>query len=194
LGTLKEKDSKRGRIEAQHKILEEVKKEPNKESQYLTLSELASRPIQLQKGSRQEKEARGGSQVGQEISPNAIILEKDLQSFKRTGLRWAILKCLDCKLKDNAFDIPPYVDSDLGMVRSIIETGCSHLDAANRRLDSVQNTLLEKALVLHHLEFKYWEDLLWIYYYNKLSKADLEKMPYFKALASQYPVLAYCIS
>jgi hypothetical protein len=175
LGTLKEKDSKRGRIEAQHEIVKEVEKEFNKEGQYLTLSELASRPRQ-------------------EIGTNAIILEKDLLSFKRTGLRWAILKCLNCKLKDNVLDIPPYVDSDLGMVRSIMETGCGHLDVANRKLDSVQNTLLEKALVLHHLEFKFWEDLLWIHYYNKLSKADLEKMPYFKALASQYSVLAYCIS
>lgn len=193
MGTLEEKDSKRARIEAQHEILKEVEKEPNTESQYLTLSELASRPIQLQKVSSQEKEANGGSQVGQEISLDVVILEKDLQSLKRTGLRWAILKCLNFKLKDT-FEIPPHVDSDLGIVRSMIETGCSHLDTANSKLDSVQNTLLRKALAFHHLEFKFWEDLLWIHYYNKLSKADLEKMPYFKALANQYPILAYCIS
>ncbi len=155
-----------------------------KKSRYPSLSESVSKAIRLRSQAIAEEE--------EAEEPLVVALEKDQLALRKTGLRWAILKCLHWQLTDVRFDIPQHVNRDLGVARCMIETGCSGLDTANGRLSWVEHALMEKAISLSDLG--YWETLLGKHHGNRLTKADIESMPHFQTLITQYPFIAYCMS
>ena len=163
---------------------EALQKIERKRSQYPSLSESVSKAIRLRSRTIAEEEESGGRLV--------VALDKDQLALRRIGLRWAILKCLHRQLTDVRFDIPQHVNKDLGVARSIIETGCSNPDTANGRLSWVEHALMEKAISLSNLG--YWEAILRKYHSNRLTKAEIESMPHFQAIVGQYPFIAYCMS
>lgn len=181
---LRKKGARRS-VEVQEEVAEGALEEAERRRrEYPSLSEYVSEAIDLQIRTLEEKEKAG--------EPVAPPLEKDLLALRRTGLRWAILKCLHWKLTDIRFDIPQNVASDLRVARSIIETGCSNLGTADGRLDWVEHTLMEKAISLDNLQ--YWEALIGKHRSERLTKADIEGMPNFGTLVRQYPFVAYCLS
>ena len=182
--TLAKKGRKRSAKLQQESADEALQKVEKKKGRYPSLSESVSKAIRLRAQTIAEEEEAEG--------PLVVALEKDQLALRRTGLRWAILKCLHRQLTDVRFDVPQHINKDLGVARSIIETGCSSLDTANGRLSWVEHTLMEKAISLSDLG--YWETLLGKCHGNRLTKADIKSMPHFQTLVTQYPFIAYCMS
>jgi hypothetical protein len=170
-------------VEVERGAADETLEDAEGKKEYPSLSEYVSEAIDVRLRTLEEEKAG---------EPGAPPLEEDLLALRRTGLRWAILKCLHWRLTDVRFDIPQSVNGDLGVARSIIETGCSNLGTANGRLDWVEHALMAKAISLDNLQ--YWEVLLGKHHHNKLEKADIENMPNFETLVRQYPFIAYCMS
>lgn len=181
--TLAKKGRKRSAKLQQESAGEALQRVEKKKSRYPSLSESVSEEIRLRSQTMAEEEEAEG--------PLVVALEKDQLALRRTGLRWAILKCLHRQLTDVRFDVPQHVSKDLGVARSIIETGCSSLDMANGRLSWVEHALMEKAISLSDLA--YWETLLGKCHGNRLTEADIKSMPHFPTLMAQYPFIAYCM-
>jgi len=114
-----------------------------------------------------------------------------LEVLKRTGLRWGILKCLHEAICNARLDVPGFINRDLEVARSIIETGCRKVEDADSLLDWVESKLMEKAISLNNID--YWEDLLKRARKDKLTLKEVLNVPFMKQVSQKYDFLSYCM-
>jgi len=119
------------------------------------------------------------------------VEDEDLEAIRKTGGRWAILRCLYEVLCDMRLDLSRSIQRDFEVARSIIETGCRRIRDADILLDWVESKLVEKAICLDKLDL--WEDLLKKAKKGQLTREDIEKVPLMKNLIEKYEFISYCI-
>jgi len=115
---------------------------------------------------------------------------EDLESLKKIGGRWGVMRCLYEALCDMRLDLPRSIQEDFEVARSTIETGCRHIRDAELLLDWVESKLTEKAISLNNLD--YWEGLLNKAKVGELTKKEFRETPFMKNLLEKYEFLSYC--
>lgn len=116
---------------------------------------------------------------------------KNLESVKKAGGRWAVLRCLYEVLCEMRLDLSRSIHGDFEVARSGIETGSKSTGDAEILMDWVEGKLIGKAIVLDNIAF--WEDLLRKVKKGKLTATEAMKIPFMETVIEKYGFLSYCL-
>jgi len=126
-----------------------------------------------------------------EVKIEKVDKKSELDTLKKTGLKWGVLTCLYEALRKEKRELPNKTVHNLEVARCIIETGCRKLACAESLLNETKNTLLANTRDIPNTN-------CWKKYIEKAERGELTpeeamNVPFMKEVVRKYEFLSYCL-